>query len=297
MPNFTRHNSVEGDSLFGYQVKVHADTTAGAGAPSGSDKEKVKSKGKNKAKEEDEIKGKKKEKETELKKEKSKEKIQEKVKAMENAKEKGNAKEKEKAKEKEREKEKEKEKEEKVNAKKIKKPEKPEKVESADNASSKRTLRSRWPWVRPTIPHVDKSVPTPVLTSNTTPKTKPSANTPRRSAYVSPFERHATPPAPALPRNPTTSSPSPARATAPVVPPASQDKFETGFAQLKQLAYVLGKIGFILYAIIALWYVLDTAREAFNIIGAPFRFIKSLIGFAWLIMLWILDTVGSMWEK
>lgn len=307
MPNFTRHNSVEGDSLFGYQVKDRTATTAGAKASSGSDNEKDKDQEREreqKQKREHEQEMEKKEKEKKEMEKKAMEKKREMEKEIERRKEKLKEEAKEKVKEKMKEKESvktPKKLEKPKKAEKEEKAEKAEKIGSAGNTSPKRTMGSRWPWMRPAGPRVDKPAPapTPEPTSNVTPKTMPSSNAPRLSAYISPFERHATPPAPTSPRNPTVSRPPASRKTASAAPPAPapQGKFETGVAQIKGLALILCKIGFILYAIVALWYVLDTAREAIHAIGAPFRFIGLLGGWAWLGVLWLINIGVNLWEQ
>ncbi|KAF2847002.1 hypothetical protein T440DRAFT_540158 [Plenodomus tracheiphilus IPT5] len=217
MPNFTRQNSVEGDSLFGYRSRDLAGTTAGAGSSSGSDKEKDN-------------------------------------------------------------------------------PRAAEKPEKAEKTSPKRTVGSRWPWLRPSGPRLAKPTLTPVVMSNITPRTIPESAAPRISTYVSPFERHATPPLPTSLRSPVSSRPSSPRKTMHATAPAPQGEFETGFAQIKHLAYILCKIGFILYAIVALWYVLEAAREAFHTISAPFRLIRFLGGFVWLGVMWLTTFAGKIWE-
>lgn len=219
MPNFTRHNSVEGDSLFGYRSRDVAGTTAGAGSCSGSDKEKDRTRA----------------------------------------------------------------------------AKKPEKV---DKTSPRRTLGSRWPWNRPAGPRLAKPALAPVVMSNITPRIIPSNPAPRTSTYISPFERHATPPIPLSPRSsPVLSRPSSPRKTMHTSSSAPQGKFDTGFAQIKHLAYMLCKIGLILYAIVALWYVLDAVREAFHAISAPFRFIRFMGGFVWLAVLWMAEFAVKMWER
>ncbi|KAI8931251.1 hypothetical protein NX059_011598 [Plenodomus lindquistii] len=221
MPNFTRQNSVEGDSLFGYQSRDSARTRAGAGSSSsGSDKEKEKSKT-------------------------------------------------------------------------AKKP------DNADKKSTKRTLESRWPWLRAAEPRVAKPALTPVVMSNITPRTVPTLVTaaPRTSTYISPFDRHATPPLPTSLCSPVRSRPASPRKTLHTASTIPQGKFETGFAQIKHLTYLLCKIGLAIYAIIALWYVLDAVREAFLTISAPFRLIRYLGGFAWLGVIWLASLAVKMWER
>lgn len=213
MPNFTRHNSVEGDSLFGYRSKV----LTGSGSSSSSDIEKADTKA----------------------------------------------------------------------------PEIPTKV------IPKRSLASRWPWLRPAGPRVAKPALAPVVMSNIAPRTAPVVTAPQTSTYVDPFIKHATPPnpTPASLRSLAAIRPSSPRKIERAAVPAPQSKFETGFAQIKHLTYILCKIGFILYGIIALWFVLDAVREAFHTIGAPFRLMKFLGGFVWLGLLWLAKFSVKMWER
>lgn len=208
MPNFTRHNSVEGDSLFGYRSKDRTGTVAGAASSSGSDKEK--------------------------------------------------------------------------DTKKT--------AEAPKKVITKRTLASRWPWLRPAGPRVAKPVLPPIAMSNIEPRT---------SAYVDPFVRHALPtaPTPAVLRSPAASRPASPRKTARATTPAPHGEFETGFAQIKQLTYLLCKVGFALYAIIALWFILDAVREAMHTIGAPFRLMKFLGGFLWIGLIWLAQFCLRMWER
>ncbi|KAJ4363029.1 hypothetical protein N0V83_010147 [Neocucurbitaria cava] len=214
MPNFTRHNSIEGDSIFGYRSKDIGGAVAGASSTSGSDKEKEKRRT----------------------------------------------------------------------------PEKPKKT------VPKRTLTSRFPWLKPSGPRIAKPVTAPAIsTAATTTQTQTQTR-----GYVDPFVRHATPPAPTSPvlRTPIAIRPASPRKFAPeTAVPESQGKFDSGFAQIKGLTFLLLKIGFFLYGVVALWYVLDAIREVFNTLSAPFRAVKWAWGFVWLLCLWIMRIGIIMWDK
>ncbi|KAF1913348.1 hypothetical protein BDU57DRAFT_408287, partial [Ampelomyces quisqualis] len=218
MPNFTRHNSVEGDSIFGYKRKDTSGAAAGA-SPTSSGSEKEPDKSKSKAK-----------------------------------------------------------------------PEKKPPVKPTET-TPKRPLTSRWPWLRPQGPRIAKPTTAPVtFTTPTAAKTEPRPT----SQYIDPFERLATP-QPNLPtslRAPVSSSHSPKKvalgklATNHSARPASSaspttPKFDSGFAQIKTFGLVLVKFCFMLYAVIALWFVLDAVREAIHTIGVPFRVVKWVGGWVW----------------
>ncbi|CAO2652817.1 Nn.00g022280.m01.CDS01 [Neocucurbitaria sp. VM-36] len=207
MPNFRRHNSIEGDSIFGYRSKDIAGAVAGASSTSGSDKEK-----------------------------------------------------------------------EKKNA-----------LDKYKKKAPKRTLTSRLPWLRPSGPRVAKPVAVPVTST---------APTTQSRTYVDPFERLATPtPPPPLLRTPIAIRPASPRKMARETAPESQGKFDTGFAQIKGLTFLLLKIGFFMYGVVALWFVLDAIREVFNTLSAPFRAFKWAWGFVWLLCIWIMRIGILMWDR
>lgn len=224
MPNFTRHNSVEGDSIFGYRSKEVTNTAGGASAPQSSSKDKDKAKGKPQEKEID--------------------------------KEKGKA------------------------ADKTKKP-----------AEPKRTLTSRWPWLKPAAQKAAKP--------STLPISAPAP--PKPTTYIDPFVMHATPSITPPPLRPAVARPPPTPrklATRPVASPApSTGKFDSGFAQIKSVSIILFKIALSLYTIIALWFILEGIRQAFHTLGAPFRVLKLLGGFVWIWGIWGARFAVRMWEK
>jgi hypothetical protein len=253
MPNFTRHNSVEGDSIFGYNSKDMDGAVAGASpTTSGSEKEVEEVKTKDQAK-----------------------------------------------------------------------PKAAEKQENsapkpAKTMTPKKTLTSRWPWLRPASPRITKPTTTPVVFSSPAPALNPPAPPPHApppapapkprpiSGYVDPFERHATPPVPAPAPTPATTPRPPrvlakpppksapkASAPAPVANP-STPKFDTGFAQIQSLGLILLKFCFALYALIALWFVLDAMREAIHTIGVPFRAVKWVTGWVWVGVCWVARRVGVL---
>jgi hypothetical protein len=251
MPNFTRHSSVEGDSLFGYTRKDVSGTMAGASpTSSGSEKEKEKEKGKEPMK----------------------------CRVTGKAAEKGT---------------------EKATAKVTEKP-----VEKTVKTTPKRTLTTRWPWLRPSGPRIVKPTTAPVIFAAPAAKTAPRPV----SEYVDPFIAvEATPkstpkptPAPTQLCTPTPKLVSPKRAPvrwaapAPASAPSSTDKFDTGFAQIKSLSFMLLKLCFVIYSVIALWFILDAVREAIHTIGVPFRMLRWLGGVVWMWAVWIAGVVAAV---
>jgi hypothetical protein len=223
MPNFTRQNSVEGDSIFGYQSKDLAGTTAGASSSSplsptksSSDKDAAKTKTKDKAKKEE---GTKKE-------------------------------------------------------------------------------RTRWHWLRPSGPRLAKPTTTPVVFSQPAPAAVKIARP--VSTYVDPFTRLATPPpAPTalLHKTPAVLRPaSPCKTLQPTSTPSEQH-VSTGFIQLRSFGLIVLKVSFYLYALIAVWFVLDAVREAFHTIGLPFRFLMFLWGYVWVVVVWTWSVLVGLWAR
>jgi hypothetical protein len=74
----------------------------------------------------------------------------------------------------------------------------------------------------------------------------------------------------------------------------STPKFDTGFAQIQSLGLILLKFCFALYALIALWFVLDAMREAIHTIGVPFRAVKWVTGWVWVGVCWVARRVGAL---
>jgi hypothetical protein len=152
----------------------------------------------------------------------------------------------------------------------------------------KRTLASRWAWLRPTGPRVAKPTPAPVPT----PAPRPT------SKYVDPFLQHATPP-PTIPS--TSRSASPKKITRPVpliaTAPTPKGKFDTGFAQITSFFTLLVKVFLVLYALVAVYFVLDAVREAVHALGAPLRLIKFVGRYGWIGMIWAAKWVAKGWER
>jgi hypothetical protein len=274
MPNFTRHNSVEGDSIFGYKSKDKgAEVIAASAIPTTSGAEKTKStwspnssdneKGKAKAK--------------------AKDTSQVKCKITEKAAPKTPPK---------------------------------DKAPPKDKTTPKRTLTERWPWLKPAGPRLAKPTTAPVVFTAPTP---PTISAPRPvSGYVDPFERLATPkpiphpvalrtPAPIRPATPKKTAvlhkPAPTIVTTPkttvstvsnVAPLSPTGKFDSGFAQIKSFVSFVAKFCFILYAIIALWYILDAVREAIHTIGVPFRVVRWVGGWVWFWVSWVGGIAGAV---
>lgn len=78
---------------------------------------------------------------------------------------------------------------------------------------------------------------------------------------------------------------------------APAGKFDTGFAQIKRFTYFVFKISMIVYAVIAMWFVLDAVRQAFVTLCAPFRAIRWVGGWVGVVLLWVLRVGGAMWER
>jgi hypothetical protein len=256
MPNFTRHNSVEGDSIFGYRSK-NVGNPDGSATSSGAEKGKATSPTSSDGE-----------------------------KRRENAKA--------------------------ITQSKIRAPEKAP-AKSIEDTTPKRTLTQRWPWLRPAGPRIAKPTTAPVVF--TAPATQPA---PRPfSTYVDPFERLATPvshpvalrspvKAPSRPATPkktltkpiptinTASRPITPRSTA---PPSPTGKFDSGFAQIKTFARLLAKFCFMVYAVVALWYILDAVREAIHTIGVPFRVVRWVGGWVWFWVCWVGGIVGAIVGK
>ncbi|KAL5115168.1 hypothetical protein ACEQ8H_006922 [Pleosporales sp. CAS-2024a] len=266
MPNFTRHNSTEGDSLFGYKSK-HATVTMSNEAATSSGAEKSKPPSPN---------------------------------TSDSEKAKGKSK-----------------------ASTTPRPKTSEKTAAASTTPTKdtplkRTLAQRWPWLRPAGQSIPKPTTTPVVF------TAPAAAPPTRptSGYMDPFQRLATPPVslrtPARPPTPLTKTPpkpSPslptantrlhntarhnstaaaAAAAAPATRPSPTGKFDSGFAQIQTFAVLLAKACLVVYAVVALWYVLDALRSAIYTLGVPFRIVRWVAGWVWFVGGWVVGMVGTM---
>ncbi|KAJ4291891.1 hypothetical protein N0V90_009788 [Kalmusia sp. IMI 367209] len=157
----------------------------------------------------------------------------------------------------------------------------------------KRTLTSRWAWLRPAGPRVAKpttaNVTMPAATAAAVAAAKPL------SAYIDPFIQHATPP----PSIPATSRPaSPRKVARPTAAPTptAKGKFETGFAQITGFFSLVLKICLLVYALIAIYFVLDAIREAVHAVGAPFRGVKLVGGYVWVGFV-VLGLLGKAWER
>ncbi|KZM28251.1 hypothetical protein ST47_g616 [Ascochyta rabiei] len=176
----------------------------------------------------------------------------------------------------------------------------------------KRTLTDRWPWIR-------KGTGAAIGKPPNAPAPDPPARAPtfRRpmSIYVSPFDSITAPPSTLPPTRPTPLRPvataavkatRTATATAPTtIHPASPKKpalvprvaptskpvasstsanFDTDFAQIKAFFLLTLKICLGLYAVVALWFILDAIREALCVVTVPFRLLGHIVGFVWAIV-------------
>ncbi|KAL1598624.1 hypothetical protein SLS60_007764 [Paraconiothyrium brasiliense] len=151
----------------------------------------------------------------------------------------------------------------------------------------KRTLASRWAWLRPAGPRVAKPAPSAIPT----PALKPA------SEYVDPFAKHAILPL-TIPATSRPASPQKTTRTTPLaMGPTSKVKFESGFAQITSFFSLFVKACLILYALIAVYFVLDAVREAFHALGAPFRLFKIGGKYVWVGGLWAAKWIAKGWDK
>lgn len=167
-------------------------------------------------------------------------------------------------------------------------------AERAKEKTPKRTLTTRWPWLRPSVPRTAQPTTIPVAFSLHAEKSAPTApypiDTVKNTAYIDPFTSptSSTPPSLLPPRPPSprklATHHSPPAPLGPVTP-----TFDTGLAQIKSFTYIVVKIGLLLYAFVALWFVLDAVREAIHTIGVLFRVLAG-VGAV------VLDVAGWVWE-
>lgn len=132
----------------------------------------------------------------------------------------------------------------------------------------KRTLTDRWPWIRkgatvgkpPSEPAPDPPINRPFTT-------RP------RSIYISPFEGLASPPTtPPIPR--TTAQPVVAKkASVTSETFATSPSFDKGLQQIQDCFLLALKIGLALYAVVALWFILDAIREALCVVFVPLQYV------------------------
>ncbi|KAF9734556.1 hypothetical protein PMIN03_012166 [Paraphaeosphaeria minitans] len=155
-------------------------------------------------------------------------------------------------------------------------------------SEQKRTIASRWAWLRPTAPRVAEPTPSAV----SAPVLRPT------STYVDPFVQHATPP-PTIPATSRPASPKKIARPAPLpaTGPTPKGKFDSGFAQITSFFSVILKVCLILYALVAVYFVLDAVREAVHALGAPFRFIKIVGKYGWVGALWAGKWMAKGWER
>ncbi|KAF2019473.1 hypothetical protein BU24DRAFT_489434 [Aaosphaeria arxii CBS 175.79] len=172
-----------------------------------------------------------------------------------------------------------------------------EREKQKDKDKAKEKPISRWAWLRPAGPRVNK--PTAVSTASATP-----ATTAKAAAYVDPFVLHATP-APTLPNTPTTSRPSsPKKLVRGHTPTPSTEraavakgKFESGFAQIQSLTSLILKICLLIYVLVGLYFLLDAVREAVHALGAPFRAVKLLGWYLWIGGAWAAELMLQGWQR
>lgn len=177
-------------------------------------------------------------------------------------------------------------------------------AERAQKSSPKRTLTTRWPWLRPSGPRIAKLTTTPVVFFLPAGKPIPTAPHPivtaKNTAYIDPFTSTTSPsplPTPpslliSRPLSPRKLITHPPAVTAPATP-----TFDTGFAQIKSFTYTLFKIGFLLYAFVALWFILDAVREAIHTIGVTFRTLASIGAVVLDGLVWVWDGVLVVWKR
>lgn len=173
----------------------------------------------------------------------------------------------------------------------------------------KRTLTDRWPWIRK---GVGASIGKPPAAPAPDPPVRGPASKRPVSVYVSPFDAILSPPRTPPHVRPTPLRPSAAaaakataatnsstirpaspkkdavisRTSTPTLPAtfASRTNFDTGFAQIKAFLLLTLKICLALYAVVALWFVLDAIREALCVICVPFRLLGHVVGCVWAVV-------------
>lgn len=150
-----------------------------------------------------------------------------------------------------------------------------------------RMLANRWAWLRPSGPRVAKPVSTSPPTATATPAvTKATKTPPSPHTYISPFS-----PSPFLPlSSPTKLSRHPAS-------PSPTHKFESGFAQITRVCTVVLKLLLLLYALVAVYFILDAVREAVYVVGAPFRVGKVVLGGVGRGVMGVWRGGGRAWER
>ncbi|KAF2264066.1 hypothetical protein CC78DRAFT_253978 [Lojkania enalia] len=154
-----------------------------------------------------------------------------------------------------------------------------------------RKLTSRWAWLRPASPGVNK----PTATQTSTPTMA------KATSYLDPFFLHATP-SPSHPNTPTASRPASPKKLVRVhsVPPKAESsggKFDTGLAQIKSFGSLILKLCLLVYALVGLYFLLDAIREAVHALGAPFRAVKWTGGYVWIGGLWLAKVLAKGWER
>jgi hypothetical protein len=102
------------------------------------------------------------------------------------------------------------------------------------------------------------------------------------------------PKAPAPEPDPTpTADPTPA----PEPTPTPESHVTTGFSQLSTFALFLLRMAFYIYVVIAIFVVLDALREAVIAVGAPFRALKELSGWMYVVVVSAAKIVMVIWAK
>ncbi|KAF2877578.1 hypothetical protein BDV95DRAFT_590135 [Massariosphaeria phaeospora] len=152
----------------------------------------------------------------------------------------------------------------------------------------KRTLASRWAWLRSAGPRVNKPTAT-----HTIPTSVPA----KAATYIDPFVRHATPVPPIHSITPTVSRPaSPKKLVRAAALPKPKDNFKSGFAQLKSLCLLIVKLCLLVYVLVGLYFLLDAIREAVNTLTAPFRGVGMIVGCIWAGIAWVARLLGRVWD-
>lgn len=180
---------------------------------------------------------------------------------------------------------------------------------------------SRWAWLRPAGPRVQKPISHPLTenalassTITTMATATATAPTTKRSEYISPFTLYRTPP------STNTNTPTPSRPSSPKkllrsiplhppsIPVAPRvlkidkteprgGKFESGFAQVKRLAWIILRICLLVYALVGLYFLLDAIREAVHALGAPFRVVRMVGRVVWRGCGWVFEIGTRAWER
>jgi hypothetical protein len=107
-------------------------------------------------------------------------------------------------------------------------------------------------------------------------------------------------PNPNKPKSPTPEAdpaPAPDPEPTPEPTPTPESHVTTGFSQLSTFAFFLLRMAFYIYVVIAIFVVLDALREAVIAVGAPFRALKELSGWVYVAVVSVAKIMMVIWAK